>query len=140
MTSISIIVPAYNEKAMSVEVREQITRQSNEGFKLSVVVIDGGSRDHAIEVQEKLLGFYAKLIKMPQNGGNGAAVKARLAKASNDFILFQEAYLEYNPAGFQNNIPADQTLRHRSDHGPAYGSAAIYPRAIFMEQCRKQSH
>ena len=100
MISVSVIVPAYNEEATIIHVLEQIARQAVEGFQLSVIVVDDGSKDRTIEKLEERPELYAKLVKMPRNGGKGAAVKAGLAEASGAFILFQDADLEYDPADY----------------------------------------
>ncbi len=101
MTKISILVPAYNEEASIIEVLEAVARQSVEGFEFEVIVIDDGSTDRTVEILEARPELYAKLIKQPRNGGKGAAVKAGLGAASGDFILFQDADLEYDPVDYR---------------------------------------
>ena len=100
MTKISILIPAYNEQDTIVEVLEQIARQSIDGFIIEVIVIDDGSKDNTTKVVESRPELYAKLIKQEVNGGKGAAVKAGLREATGDYILFQDADLEYDPADY----------------------------------------
>jgi len=100
MITVSVIVPAYNEETTIIEVLEQVARQSIEGIELSVIVIDDGSQDRTVEFLETRPELYAKLIKQPRNGGKGAAVKAGLTEAQGDYILFQDADLEYDPADY----------------------------------------
>jgi glycosyltransferase involved in cell wall biosynthesis len=93
-------MPAFNEQDTIIEVLEQIARQSIDGFKFETIVIDDGSTDGTVKLLESRSGLFEKLVKLPQNGGKGAAVKAGLREATGDYILFQDADLEYDPADY----------------------------------------
>jgi len=131
MITVSVIVPAYNEETTIIEVLEQVARQSIEGFDLSVIVIDDGSRDRTVEMLEARPELYAKLIKQPRNGGKGAAVKAGLAEAHGDYILFQDADLEYDPADYHKlflpikRFDADMVMGSRMV-APAYTRVSYF--------------
>ena len=101
MISLSIIIPAYNEGKTIRQVLERVAEQKIEGVRLEVVVIDDGSSDDTRAVLESCPELYTHLVAMKENGGKGAAVKAGLAKASGDYILFQDADLEYDPAEYE---------------------------------------
>ncbi len=98
MTTISIIIPCYNEEATLLQVLESVACQQVEGFSFEVIVIDDGSSDGSVALLEKHPDLYTRLVKQPVNGGKGAAVKAGLMHTTGDFILFQDADLEYDPA------------------------------------------
>jgi len=100
MTSVSIIMPAYNEEATIIEILEAVQAQKIDGVTFEVIVIDDGSKDNTIELLEARPELYRKLVKQPVNGGKGAAVKAGLAQATGDYILFQDADLEYDPVDY----------------------------------------
>ncbi len=100
MTTLSVLIPAYNEEATIIEILEAVNAQSIDGVRLEVIVVDDGSKDRTVELLEANPGLYAKLIKQPRNGGKGAAVKAGLQQASGDYVLFQDADLEYDPADY----------------------------------------
>ena len=100
MTSISILVPAYNESASILDVLRKIKEQSIDGFSHEVIVIDDGSTDGTGDLLERNPELYGTLIRQPKNRGKGAAVKAGLKKARGDYILFQDADLEYDPADY----------------------------------------
>jgi len=100
MIKISIIIPAYNEEQTIIQLLEKVAVQSVEGFGLEVLVIDDGSKDNTVKLLEAKPELYARLIKQPQNGGKGAAVKAGLNAATGEYILFQDADLEYDPAEY----------------------------------------
>ncbi|MBX9908423.1 MAG: glycosyltransferase family 2 protein [Beijerinckiaceae bacterium] len=100
--SVSVIVPAYNEEKTIVEVLRQVRAQSIDGVSFEVIVIDDGSRDATVATLERHPDLYDVLVKQPQNGGKGAAVIAGLKKATGDYILFQDADLEYSPDEYKD--------------------------------------
>lgn len=100
MITVSIIIPAYNEEKTIIQVLKQIRAQRFDTMSLEVIVVDDGSTDGTaklIEANHKLVSRY---IRQPQNRGKGAAVKAGLRAATGDFVLFQDADLEYNPVDY----------------------------------------
>jgi len=104
MLNVSVIVPAYNEEASILNVLEAVARQQSDQCRYEVIVVDDGSRDRTVEIVRTHPDLYAQLIVQPKNGGKGAAVKAGLAKATGDYVLIQDADLEYDPADYPKLI------------------------------------
>jgi glycosyltransferase involved in cell wall biosynthesis len=100
MLKLSIVIPAYNEEATIIQILELVNAQEIENTEFEVLVIDDGSQDRTAELLEANPSLYTKLIRLPQNGGKGAAVKAGLEQASGDYILFQDADMEYSPTEY----------------------------------------
>ena len=100
MTKVTILIPAYNEEATIIQILENVHTVSVENFCLEVLVIDDGSTDRTAELLEERPELYTKLIKRPSNGGKGAAVIDGLVQATGDYILFQDADLEYDPGEY----------------------------------------
>jgi glycosyltransferase involved in cell wall biosynthesis len=100
MTTVSILIPAYNEEATIIELLQVVAQQRIDGIEFEVIVIDDGSTDRTVELLEANSDLYTKLIEQRQNGGKGAAIKAGLKDASGDYVLFQDADLEYDPADY----------------------------------------
>jgi len=100
MTKVSILVPAYNEEKTILEVLHRVNEQAVPGVSFEIIVVDDGSRDATVKLLEQNPKLYTRLIKMPRNGGKGAAVKAGLAAATGEYVLFQDADLEYDPADY----------------------------------------
>ena len=123
MITVSILIPTYNEEATILEILRKVKAVSYEGVKFEVLVIDDGSKDRTIELLEANLDLYGQLIKMPQNGGKGAAVKAGLAAATSDYVIFQDADLEYDPADFAKMLYP--VVEHQAD--VVMGSRFIAP-------------
>jgi glycosyltransferase involved in cell wall biosynthesis len=113
MTKISIIIAAYNEQATIIEILERVNAQSIDGFEFEVIVIDDGSRDRTRTLLEERSDLYTHLIPLDKNGGKGAAVMAGLVRACGDYVLFQDADLEYDPADYPALL--DPVARYNAD-------------------------
>ena len=97
MIVVSIIIPVFNEESTIVELLKKINAQSLDGFELEVIVIDDGSTDKTPELLAQHDDLFHHLARLPSNQGKGAAVKAGLKLAAGNYILFQDADLEYDP-------------------------------------------
>ena len=100
ITTVSIIIPAYNEEKTIIQVLEQIQAQEFDDITLEVIVVDDGSTDATAKLLETNHRLVSRYIRQPQNRGKGAAVKAGLQAATGEFVLFQDADLEYNPVDY----------------------------------------
>jgi len=100
MIRVSIIIPAYNEAATILAILEQVRAQRVDGASFEVIVVDDASTDETLARLTSRPDLYDTLIRHPRNGGKGAAVKSGLRAASGDYILFQDADLEYDPAEY----------------------------------------
>ena len=123
MIRVSVLVPAYNEQATILKTLESAAAQRIEGVEFEVIVIDDGSKDQTVPLLEANPHLYAKLIKQPKNGGKGAAVKAGLEKATGEYVLFQDADLEYDPADWEKLLKPVTLF----DADIVYGSRFVAP-------------
>lgn len=101
MLTVSVIVPAYNEQATIIKLLTEVREQKVDGVQFEVVVIDDGSTDATGTLLEGNPGLYDKLIRQPKNMGKGAAVLAGLRGSSGEYVLFQDADLEYSPSYYK---------------------------------------
>ena len=113
MPRLSVIIPAYNEEATILETLTRVQSQSIDSIDIETIVIDDGSTDSTITKLEANPNLYAKLVRMRTNSGKGAAVKAGLKEATGDFILFQDADLEYDPNDYSKLLAP--VLDHDAD-------------------------
>ena len=100
MIRVSIIVPAYNEASTILPILEQVRAQCVDGVSFEVIVIDDASKDGTLAALRTRPDLYDTLVSHERNGGKGAAVKSGLRAATGDYVLFQDADLEYDPADY----------------------------------------
>ena len=120
---VDVVIPAYNEEASIIELLESVRRQAVEGVTFNMIVVDDGSRDRTIELLEARPELYDRLVRK-ENGGKGSAVLAALEAAEGDFILFQDADLEYDPDEY--HLLMQPVLDHDADI--VMGSRMLAPR------------
>lgn len=108
---LSIIIPVYNEEKTIAKVLQKVIDLKLLKTEKEIIVIDDGSTDRTnqkINELKKNLGKNLdknfKQINHEQNQGKGAAVKTGITNASGDYIVIQDADLEYNPQDIQKLI------------------------------------
>lgn len=94
---ISVVIPAFNEEKTICELLEKVNLQSYENFHIEIIVIDDCSTDNTCIILKNNSHLYSKYLRLDKNLGKGGAVREGLKIASGDYILFQDADLEYDP-------------------------------------------
>ncbi|MFL6281237.1 MAG: glycosyltransferase family 2 protein [Vicinamibacterales bacterium] len=107
MATLSIVIPAYNEARFIGTLLEQINAVDLAGLGIhkQIIVIDDCSTDNTAAIAEAVAGVTVK--RMPVNGGKGAAVRAGIDLAAGDYLIIQDADLEYDPNDY---VPMLQAL------------------------------
>ena len=98
---VSVIVPVYNEDKTLVAILEKINQQSIVGIKIEIIIINDGSTDNSLKILKEHSSLFHKLINLEKNSGKGAAVREGLKSATGDYILFQDADMEYDPSEYR---------------------------------------
>lgn len=94
---LSVIVPAYNEAKTFGDLMEALLRKELTGLQMEVIVVESNSTDGTREAALKFKEHpKVKLILEEQPSGKGHAVRMGLQAASGDYVLIQDADLEYD--------------------------------------------
>jgi len=95
---LSVVVPVYNERNTVVEVvRRMRAVELPDGIEREIIVIDDGSTDGTRDVLRQLGDSTVRILMHEANRGKGASVRTGLALATGDYVLIQDADLEYDP-------------------------------------------
>lgn len=99
MIKVSIIIPAYNEENSIKKIINKIQKLNFKKLKIKneIIVIDDGSTDNTLKICRNIKGI--KLITQ-KNFGKGRAVQNGIRKAKGEYILIQDADLEYDPKDY----------------------------------------
>jgi hypothetical protein len=103
---LSIVIPAYNEEryiGTLVDLVKAVDLMPL-GLDKEIIVVDDCSRDRTAEIVRGHSGV--TLLRMERNGGKGRAVRAGIAAATGDYLIIQDADLEYDPRDYIPMIEA----------------------------------
>ena len=124
MTKLSVVIPAYNEERFIGTLLERILGLdlSGIGLEKELIVVNDCSKDRTAEI---VASFPAvRLHNQPKNAGKGAAVRAGIGLATGEYLIIQDADLEYDPADY---IPMYRKLQEPGVDA-VYGSRYLkYP-------------
>ncbi len=100
MIKVSVIIPVFNEEKTILSILKLVKAQRVPTVSFEIVVVNDGSGDSSLEILLEHKSLYNKLVNMKQNKGKGAAIVEGIKASKGDFILFQDADLEYDPSDY----------------------------------------
>ncbi|MBU2564430.1 glycosyltransferase family 2 protein [Patescibacteria group bacterium] len=114
---LSIIIPVFNEEKTLERAIKKVFKASILDFEKEIIVVDDKSTDKSLEILKKIKGI--KLLEHKKNFGKGKAIQTALKCVTGDYILIQDADLEYDPN--------DYSILLKDLNGVVYGSRNINP-------------
>lgn len=98
---LSIVIPCYNEENTVAQIIDLVEKV--DGIEKEIVALDDGSKDQTPRILERVRKEkpYIKVVINPKNRGKGATVREGYKLTTGDYVIVQDADLEYDPQDYK---------------------------------------
>lgn len=100
--TLTIIVPVFNEEPTILSLLKKIQQVKLPNFRKEIIIVNDGSTDQTESLLKNLKFRYIRILRHSTNKGKGAAIKTAKRYAKGDFVIIQDADLEYDPVDYWN--------------------------------------
>ena len=105
MPKLSVVIPVYNEELFIAELLNRVVdAELPDLWKKEIIIVDDCSTDNTVEHIRAFLDTHQEidisLFKNPKNLGKGGALNLGFSKVNGDYVLIQDADLEYDPEDY----------------------------------------
>lgn len=99
MKVLSVIIPCYNEERTLRRCVERVLDIADENLSIEIIIVDDASSDRSLLIARELEREHEGIMILvhAKNQGKGAALRTGFQHATGDFVVVQDADLEYNP-------------------------------------------
>lgn len=116
---LTIIIPIYNEVNTFLKILKKVNEAIlHDSFDKEIILIDDFSTDGTKHLIENVIQDNVKKIYHLRNMGKGACIQNGVKMASGDYVIIQDADLEYDPKDY--NLLIEPLLNYDAD--VVYGS------------------
>lgn len=138
MPKLSIVIPAYNESRYVRTLLEKVLAVPVEklGFTKEVVFVDDGSTDGTLELAQSFQAV--RCFRQSPNGGKGKAVQRGIAESTGDYILVQDADLEYDPMDYLEMLKCLTSHPGTAVYGSRTLGSKVFQQAGFLAKWKGQ--
>lgn len=100
---LSVLIPCYNEAAT---VRTMLDEVAKVDLPMELIAVDDCSKDdtYAVLQQEASVRPNLRVVRHERNQGKGAAIRTALTHATGEFVVIQDADMEYDPQDYYELI------------------------------------